>query len=334
MPSFAWLWPDKFTLALIATVLLASLLPISGWASAGLGAATRFAIAFVFFLHGARLSREAVLRGLASWRVHVAVFATTFVLFPLLGVLVGGIGSPLLPQGLAAGFVFLCCLPSTMQASVAFTSIAGGNVPAAVCSASISNLAGVFVTPLLIALVMGIHGGISPGSIEDIVLRILVPFILGQALHPVLGGWAKRHPRLLGVMDRGSILLVVFGAFSEAVRAGLWHRLGPESLAVMVALDAALLAAVLGVTTWMSRRLGFVRADEIAVVFCGSKKSLVAGVPMAGILFAGSNVGMILLPLMLFHQIQLMACAMLARHYAGRAVDAGSGEVGSFEPAE
>jgi sodium/bile acid cotransporter 7 len=326
MGRLSWLRLDRFTLALLATVAVASLLPLRGTASSALAWATQFVVALVFFLHGMRLSRSAVLTGMANWRLHASVLGATFLLFPLLGLIVLLPASSLLPPNLAKGILFLCCLPSTMQASVAFTAIAGGNVPAAVCSASLSNLAGVLATPLLLAVLLGTSGGISLGSVEDIVLRILVPFMLGQLLHPLLGAWALRHNQLLGAVDRGSILLVVYSAFSEAGQFGLWHQVDWTSLGLMAGIDAVLLALALGITMWSSRALGFARGDEIAIMFCGSKKSLLAGVPMANILFAGPMVGMLLLPLMLFHQMQLIACAMLARRYAEGSKPSGDAE--------
>ncbi|HLY54915.1 MAG TPA: bile acid:sodium symporter family protein [Stellaceae bacterium] len=329
MRIFAWLRPDGFTAALLATVALATLAPLPGAWHAGFAVVTRLAISLVFFLHGARLKRATVVQGLANWRLHLAVMAATFALFPLLGLAV----APFVPAAIAPGILFLCCLPSTMQASVAFTAIAGGNVAASVCSASISNLAGVAITPLLVALVFGTSGGVTPGAIENIVLTVLLPFGLGQLVHPWLGPFLVRNLRVLGIVDRASILLVVYGAFADAVAGGLWHELTPATLAAMAGADALLLALGLAITTWGSRRLGFSRADEIAIVFCGSKKSLVAGVPMANILFP-SGAGLILLPLMLFHQIQLMACAMLARRYAGRQATLRAGIEVAAEPAE
>jgi sodium/bile acid cotransporter 7 len=309
--------PDKFTTALIGTVLLATVLPCTGQVAEAWSLATQLAIALLFFLHGARLSRQAVLTGLIHWRLHLTVFAFTYALFPIMGLAAASLPATLLSPPLAVGILFLCCLPSTVQSSIAFTSIAGGNVPAAICSASASSLIGVFLTPLLMGVLMSAHGGgVSIDQVESIVLQLLVPFLVGQAVHPWLGAWALRHKTMLGFVDRGSILMVVYGAFSEAVTHGLWHQLTPLSTAGMVLINVVLLAIALCSTTWTARRLGFNHQDEITIVFCGSKKSLAAGVPMANILFAGHAVGMIVLPLMLFHQIQLMACAVLAKRYA------------------
>lgn len=308
--------PDKFTLALLATVLLASLLPVGGERAAYYGFATQVAVALLFFLHGVNLSRQAMLEGIGHWRLHLTVFTATYILFPALGLLIQLLPATILSPSLATGILYLCCLPSTVQSSIAFTSMARGNVPAAICSASLSNLLGVFLTPLIISLVLSAKGSVSFGQIEGIVLQILVPFAAGQALHRSLSDWAKRNKSFLHLVDRGSILMVVYGAFSEAVTRGLWGQLPPASLAVMMLVDAALLALVLFLTARMGKLLGFNRADQITIIFCGSKKSLASGVPMANILFPAAMVGPVVLPLMLFHQIQLMACAFLARHFA------------------
>ena len=308
--------PDNFTLAIAGAVLVASFLPAVGAAATALHYITIFAIALLFFLHGARLSREAVVAGALHWRLHLIVLCATFVLFPILGLILRRALIPVLPDPLLVGILFLCLLPSTVQSSIAFTSIAHGNVAAAVCSASLSNLLGIFITPALVALLMNLKGGVSLQAVLDIVLQLLAPFLVGHFLRPWIGGFVARHRYALGYVDRGSILLVVYLAFSEAVANGLWHKLGVEDIVKLLIVCAALLGAVLLATVFVARRLGFSKADEIVIVFCGSKKSLASGVPMAGVLFPLAQVGMIVLPLMLFHQIQLMVCAALARRYA------------------
>jgi solute carrier family 10 (sodium/bile acid cotransporter), member 7 len=320
--------PDNFTLAIVATVVVASLLPATGAAATAVHFVTIFAIALLFFLHGARLSREAALAGALHWRLHLTVLAATFVLFPLLGLAVRHMLGGVMPESLLVGLLFLCLLPSTVQSSIAFTSIAHGNVAAAVCSASLSNFVGIFLTPALVALLMNLKGGVSLDAVGAIVLQLLAPFLAGHFLRPWIGDFVARHRASLGYVDRGSILLVVYLAFSEAVANGLWHVLGAGDLVKLLLVCAVLLAVVLLATVVAARRLGFNRADEIVIVFCGSKKSLASGVPMAGVLFPLAQVGMIVLPLMLFHQIQLMVCAALARRYAnaGAAARAEEGE--------
>jgi sodium/bile acid cotransporter 7 len=226
--------------------------------------------------------------------------------------------------------VFLCVLPSTVQSSIAFTSIAGGNVAAAICSASFSNLIGVLLTPVLVGLlrVGRSGGGLSGRELGEIAVQLLLPFVAGQLARRWIGGWVQRHRRVLNPLDRGAILLVVYTAFSAGVVGGIWHQVTPASLVVLVGIDAAILAVALYATSFAARRLGFARPDQITIVFCGSKKSLASGLPMASVLFAGQSVGLIVLPLMLFHQLQLLVCAVLARRYAGSSRPAAGNRLG------
>lgn len=309
---------DPFTLTLLGTVLLASLLPVHGTAAVWMDHITDIAIAALFFLHGARLSREAVLAGALHWRLHVTILACTFVLFPLLGLALHPLASHLLTPGLALGLLFLCALPSTVQSSIAFTSMAGGNVPAAVVSASASSLLGVFLTPVILALIAGGQGpmGSPLESIGKILLQLLVPFVAGHLLRPWIGGWVARRRAVLRYTDQGTILLVVYTAFSAAVSEGLWRDTPLRSLLAVVVLAALLLGVAMTLVALLARRLGFERADRIAIVFCGSKKSLATGVPMAKVMFASSALGAIVLPVMIYHQLQLIVSAVVAQRYA------------------
>ena len=312
--------PDNFTLSLIATVVLASVLPCSGPVAEALDLITMIAIGVLFFLHGAKLPRETIIAGITHWRLHLLVLTGTFVLFPVLGLSLKPLANFLVTPELYLGILFLCILPSTVQSSIALTGIGKGNVPAAICSASASNFLGIFLTPLLLGLLLGVGASSqSPfDAILKIMLQLLLPFILGQLARPWIGGWVDRHKPTLKYFDQGSILLVVYTAFSEAVMEGIWHQLPLPVLAGLVVLNCLLLAAALGISTFISRRFGFNREDEVTIVFCSSKKSLASGVPMAKVLFASHAVGMIVLPLMIFHQIQLMVCAVLAQRYARR----------------
>jgi solute carrier family 10 (sodium/bile acid cotransporter), member 7 len=313
--------PDTFTILLVCTVVLASIFPASGTFAGWFGVATDFAIALLFFLHGARLSRDVVVAGLLHWRLHLMILLTTFGLFPIFGLAIGFIPDSILPQPLYLGILFLCVLPSTVQSSIAFTSMAGGNVPAAICSASASNIFGMFLTPLLVGLLFSVggHGGFSFDALEQILLQLLAPFVVGQILQPWIGEWIRSKKKILMPVDRGSILMVVYLAFSTAVVEGLWHTFSIADIAAVIIADMLLLALVLVITMHGSRWLGFNKADEITITFCGSKKSLASGVPMANVIFAGQSIGAIVLPLMLFHQIQLMVCAVIAQKYAAAA---------------
>jgi solute carrier family 10 (sodium/bile acid cotransporter), member 7 len=313
--------PNNFTMALIGTLVLASLLPCRGAALEMADYLTNVAIAVLFFLHGAKLSRQAVIAGASHWRLHALVLLTTFVLFPLLGFALKPLLSPLVTPTLYAGILFLCTLPSTVQSSIAFTSIAKGNVPAAVCSASASSVIGIFFTPVAVSLVLSNHIGLDRAwvTIGEILLQLLVPFACGQLVRPWIGGWLERNAGIVSVVDQGSILLIIYTAFSAAVGEGLWHEVPPSALAGLFVADAALLAAALITTALVSKWLGFERADRVTIVFCGSKKSLSQGITMAKVIFASHALGAAILPLMLFHQIQLMVCAALAQRWSRRA---------------
>ncbi|KOG56107.1 bile acid:sodium symporter [Streptomyces virginiae] len=304
---------DPYVLALLATVGLAALLPARGPVATLADGASTAAVALLFFLYGARLSTREALEGVRHWRLHLTVLAATFVLFPLLGLAARALVPGLLTAPLYSGLLFLCLVPSTVQSSIAFTSIARGNVPAAICAGSFSSLAGIVLTPLLAAALLGGNaGGLSLDSLLKITLELLLPFLLGQALRPRVGGFLVRHKQVLGHVDRGSILLVVYAAFSAGVVAGIWHRVSLPQLAALMLVEAVLLAVMLLATWYGAARLGFGRADRIAIQFAGSKKSLAAGLPMASVLF-GPHAALAVLPLMLFHQMQLMVCAVIAR---------------------
>ena len=310
---------EPFVLSLLGTVLLATLLPARGGFAVFAGYMADAGIVLLFFLHGAKLSRDAIWSGLRNWPLHLAVLASTFLLFPALGIGIAHL--PRLDPALASGILFLTLLPSTVQSSIAFTAIARGNVAAAVCSASFSNLLGIVLTPALVALLMQVQGGagVSLASVEGILLQLLAPFVLGHLLRPWIGGFVARRKSLLTLVDRGSILLVVYTAFGAAVVEGLWSRVSLADLGQILLLCLFLLGIVLAATFLIARAMRLSPQDAIVLQFCGSKKSLASGVPMAGVLFPAAQVGMILLPVMLFHQIQLIACAMLARHYGDRA---------------
>ncbi|WP_085729341.1 bile acid:sodium symporter family protein [Pseudomonas sp. R37(2017)] len=314
------LLPDNFTLTLIGVVTFASLLPASGQVAVGFGWLTNIAIALLFFLHGAKLSRESIIAGAGHWRLHLLVFGLTFVLFPLLGLALKPLLSPLIGNDLYMGMLYLCALPATVQSAIAFTSLARGNIPAAICSAAASSLFGIFLTPLLVALLLNVHGeGASTlDAILKISVQLLLPFIAGQIARRWIGDWVARNKNWLKFVDQGSILLVVYGAFSEAVIEGLWQQIPLLDLVGLVLVCCIVLALVLVASTVLGKAFGFNQEDRITILFCGSKKSLATGVPMAQVLFAGSTIGLLILPLMLFHQIQLMVCAVLAQRYAKR----------------
>ncbi len=308
--------PDPFIVALLAAALVASFLPATGAALDVLTSASVVAIGLLFFLYGARLSTTETIAGLTRWRLHVVVLSTTFVVFPLLGLATQLLEGSVLRPSLASGVLLLCLVPSTVQSCIVYTRIAGGNVAGAVVTASMSNLLGVFLTPALVALLMTSEAKVDTSSIVRIVLQLFVPFVLGQLLRPLIGGFVTRRDPQLKLFDRGSILLVVFVAFSEGAEARIWSSLSAWSVLAVAAVCAALLAVAMGWSVLVGRLARLPRGDRVALLFCGSNKSLASGLPIASVLFAGSDVALIVLPLMLYHQLQIITGAFLANRLA------------------
>jgi sodium/bile acid cotransporter 7 len=311
---------DPFLLSIFAVAALASIFPASGTAEDVLGWVTRVAIGLLFLIYGARLSPRDAWEGVKHWRLHSVILASTYLLFPALGLALRVLEPSLLSEDLYTGVLFLCLVPSTVQSSIAFTSIARGNVAGAVVSASFSNILGVFVTPLLVLALMTTTGSasIDPSSILDIVAQLLLPFAVGQLLRPWVTGWLTRHNASTKLVDRGSILLVVFSAFSASMNQHVWSSVALWRIGIVVAVCILLLALALTITWYAGKWFGFSLEDRLVLLFCGSKKSLASGLPMAAVLFVGQPIGLIVLPLLLFHQIQLMVCTVIAQHFARR----------------
>jgi len=312
----SWL-PDAFVLTLVALIALASVVPVRGEAARWAGGLTNAAIALLFFLHGAKLSFSAVLQGLAHWRLHGFVLAVTFIGFPLLGWAAQPLLTAVLGPELARGVLYFCVLPSTVQSAIALTSMARGNVSAAVCAAAVSSLLGVFLTPALVLVLLGsaVQGIDFGQALMRVMGQLLLPFAAGQLVRRWIAGWVGRHRGVLRHVDQSSIYLVIYTAFSQAVVDGLWRQLPLQRLLLLVLVGGVMLALALGLCHWATGRLGFALPDRITVLFGGSQKSLAAGVPIAQVLFAGGTMGALLLPLMVYHQVQLMTCAAPARRF-------------------
>lgn len=319
---------DGFMVAIFAALAVGTILPASGDAHDALKWVVKGAIALLFFLYGTRLSPREAFAGFRHWRLHSVVLAATFVFFPLIGLSLRILVPSVLSTDLYRGVLFLCLVPSTVQSSIAFTSIARGNVSAAIVSASFSNLLGVVATPLLVIFLMDATGDakVDFSSVVDIVVQLVVPFVVGQLARPLVVGWVRRHAALTRSVDRGSILLVVYSAFSEGMNEHIWSSISPWQVVLLVLIAIAILAVVMFATAFAGRALGFSMPDRIVIIFCGSKKSLATGIPMASVLFAGQSVGLVVLPLMIFHQVQLLVCAWLAQRFARRPVDAPAAE--------
>ena len=308
---------DRFTVGLVVSVSAGILIPCSGVWDTVFSRLSDAAIILLFFLYGAKLSRRSVWEGLMHWRLQSLVAASTFVICPLLGILSIPMWNAVLGPDLCMGMLYVCMLPSTVQSSIAFTSMAGGNVAAAICSASVSSLLGVFLTPLLVGLVWSRGGadGVDFSTFLNICYIILVPFVAGQIAQRWIGKWVVAHRNVTSWTDHSTIWLVIYTAFSHAMVNGVWKNLPWLSLVEVLGFCALLLVVVLWLTAFLSRRLRFSREDRIAIIFCGSKKSLATGIPMMNVIFAGSPIGLLVIPIMIFHQLQLMVCSILARRW-------------------
>lgn len=312
---------DPYIALMLLMIALAAIVPVHGKGATIAATTADVAIAFLFFLYGTRLALKAAIAGFIQWKLQIAVLLCTFVLFPVLGVSLSHLMAGFLPSALLIGVVVLCVMPSTVQSSIAFTSIARGNVAAALCAASLSNILGVFISPLLVGWLFHTSGvTLSFDVISDIMLQLLVPFLAGQLIRPWIGEWIQRHKQILGYADRGSILLIIYVAFSKGMVENVWGVVSASTLLTLVVMLTLLLGIVLLVTAFVGRRLlSLSIEDRIVLQFCGSKKSLASGLPIVSLLFPGPQLSLILLPLMLFHQIQLIACAVLAKRYSAMA---------------
>jgi solute carrier family 10 (sodium/bile acid cotransporter), member 7 len=318
---------DAFLVGIPVAFLAALAAPHLGGADGPLrmGLVTNIGVAVMFFLHGAAVSLDALKSATAQWRLHLLVHSSTYVLFPAIGLAVFLATRPLLPGDLRLGFFYLCCVSSTVSSSVALTSLARGNVSGAMFDATLSALMGMVLTPLLVGAITvqsAARASLLP-EVTGILLQLLVPFVAGQLLRPALAGVLRRHRHLVRHVDQLVILLIVYSAFCGAAGSGFWVRRNGFELLELLALTGGLLATVLTLTTLACRALGFSREDEVAGVFCGSKKSLVNGAPIAKVIFGASPaLGVIMLPLLFYHPLQLIVCSLLARRYASRAAAA------------
>jgi len=307
---------DRFLLIIIAAALLGTVLPVHGAGVPTMTWVSRIMLGLLFFFYGVRLKRTEALAGLRHWRLHLVILGCTFIVFPLIGLALRPLEPGVISPDLYRGLLWICLVPGTVQSAINFTSIARGNVAGAIVASSLSNILGVVATPLLAMAVMSTTGlSLSASTMGNIALQVLVPFMAGQALRTWLIGFVSRHT-WLPYLDQLTIALVVYLAFSSGRREGIWHQVQPGELVTLIAISLALLAFMLWFTWTFARVLGFNRRDQIAIQFNGTKKSLTTGVPMAAVLFPGSVVGLIVLPLMIFHQAQLMACSAIAGRYA------------------
>ncbi len=318
--------PDWFLLGMAAATLLAWLFPnpgaSGGWMHPEL--LTKGGVALIFFLHGVALSFAALKAGTLRWPLHVVVQASTFLLFPLLGLIVNAVLGDRVPTDLKLGIFFLCALPSTVSSSVALTAAANGNVAGALFNATLSSILGVFLTPLWIAVVVATTGESQPIGpvILDLVIWLILPLIAGQLCRPIFASWATRHKSKINVADRWTILVLVYTSFCDSFKEGVWAEHGWSTLLIVLTVATVLFAVAMTIMGAVARSLGFPREDRIAAMFCGSKKTLASGVPMARLIFgAHPAIGVILLPIMIYHPLQLVISGVLAQRWSRQKED-------------
>jgi len=309
---------DVFLALLIAAVALAWLLPDVGVGEGvfSLSAIANFGISVIFFFYGLRLTREKLRAGLGNWKLHIMIQLTTFLLFPLLILPI----RPLFENDLLwLGIFYLAALPSTVSSSVVMVSIARGNVPAGIFNASISSLIGIFITPLWMSLLLSdvVIGTELWTIIGKLILQIFLPVALGMLLNRRWGAFAEKHNSKLRVFDQSVILLIVYTSFCASFAHNVFESFSWFTIIVCTVLMAILFLVVYGIVGVSCRRLKLNREDTITAKFCGSKKSLVHGTAMAKVIFAGyGGVGVILLPIMIYHTLQLMIVSAIAKKYS------------------
>ncbi len=326
-PTISWVRGNGFLLGLVLAVIAAFVFPGPGSRGGALQPelVCNAGIALILFLQGLSLAVEKVRAGAANWRLHVVIQAFTFVVFPLVGLLLDRIVPALWqsqPHALRQGFLYLCVLPSTISTSVVFTAVARGNTPGALFNAALSNILGVIVTPLLVHLLMKTTGG--TGSLGPLLLKIvlltLLPFGLGMALRPLLKDHVDRRKPWIARISNAIILFFVYTAFCDSVAENIWGRYGLLLTLQTIAVVVLLFLGMSLLTGAACRALALNREDAIAAYFCSVKKTLAMGVPLAMLIFGESgDLSLILLPVMFYHQIQLFANGLMANRWAKRA---------------
>ncbi len=315
---------DGFLTGMVIAIVLAALLPGPGAHGGFLHPEllTKLGIALVFFLNGALLSFKALRDGILRWRLHLIIQSSTFILFPLIGLAFLTVAGRWITPDLRIGLFYLCALPSTISSSVAMTAAARGNVPVALFNASLSSPLGIFITPLWMSLLLSTSGQHLDviAVFVDLTQWLVLPLIAGQLARPLIGEWLQRHRKLAYMADRGTILLLVYTSFCDSFANHIWSGSSPLTLIITLAATLGLFFLVLFLLWKLCDRGGIAPAYRAAVVFCGTKKGLAAGVPMAHLIFAGNpGLGLILLPIMVYHPLQLLICTPLANRWAKEA---------------
>ncbi|MEM8919191.1 MAG: bile acid:sodium symporter family protein [Pseudomonadota bacterium] len=304
---------DKFIWLLTIAVTLATLLPVSGNLVPYASFAVSAAIFWIFLLHGIRLERKEVIEGFRNWRLQSAIFGFVFGAMTVAGLVLSLLLENHITPMIAVGFLYLGCLPSTVQSAASYTLIARGNVGASVVAAAAVNLSSIVLTPVLFALIASSVGIIITGaSFIKIVTMLLLPFALGQVIQSWARPWIMQHKNLTGWADRLAISLAVYVAFSGAVVGGIWQQVSGNELILVGVGTVALLVFAFGGAWSLGKSLGFGSGDRKALLFGGAQKSIAVGAPLAAILFPPDAAGMLLVPLLFYHLSSLTLSAPLA----------------------
>ncbi|MGD9664139.1 MAG: bile acid:sodium symporter family protein [Novosphingobium sp.] len=306
---------DPLVRIIAAALILATIIPVQGDSKAVAQTIASSAVFLLFFLNGVRLPRQEVVRGIANWRLLVPLGLFVFIAMTGFGWVAMQLTALFLPPLLAFGFLYLGVLPSTVQSATAYSSLAGGNVAVSVVAAALLNVAGVFISaPLFSALAGSGDVALGTDALIKVFTILLLPFVLGQVCQRWLFGWVAGHKSLVSLVDRGSIGIAVYVAFSGAVVEGVWSRIAPSDWAVLlIAAMAMLLFAFTG--AWLaSGLLRLTRQDRIAFLYAGAQKSIAMGAPLATVLFAHDVAGIVLIPLLTYHFGQMIVSAFIATH--------------------
>ncbi len=310
-----------FILCLPLSIALAWVVPEAGAAGGWLRSeiTTKVGVALIFLGQGLTLPSSALKEGASQWRLHLLVQSFTFLLFPLIGMALDGLVGRHLPPDLRLGFLFLCVLPSTISTSVVLTSLAGGNTVGAIFNAALSNIIGVFITPVWVAWLMKSGGQAQPlgDVVKEIVVLLLLPLAAGQVIRMFAKVWADRNKKRIGHAASVLILILVFAAFCNSVKARFWSQ---QSTGVLLAaLAGVVLVFIIAVALieGLSRLIKLNRADRITATFCAPQKTIASGIPLAKAIFgAHPGLGLILLPILFYHPLQLIVCGMMADRLA------------------
>ena len=304
---------DPLARLLVVAILLASLLPVTGGGRDVAQAIANAAVFLLFLLNGLRLPRAEVLRGIGNVRFLLPLVAWCFGAMALAGWGLSLALADWLPPLVALGFLYLGTLPSTVQSATAYSSLAGGNIACSVVAAALLNILGVFVTAPLFSLMAGSEAAaLDLAALEKVALILLLPFVIGQVAQNHFGHLVREHRVLATWMDRAAIGIAVYVAFSGAVEEGLWQRVALSEWGVLLAGVTVLMAFAFGGAWLLGGMLRLERGDRIALLFSGAQKSIAMGAPLATVLFGAGTAGLVLLPVLVYHLLQLVLSAPLA----------------------